>query len=229
MTAAEGGFGLVAEALDGDLDPLEDVLDPAPVVAAERVFDGLIWGVRRDEVDLGAETVRRDVLEHPGAVAILALDAGGRLALVQQYRHPIGLRCWEIPAGLVDPGEAPLAAAARELAEEADLRAGRWDVLMDYFTSPGYTTEAIRIYLARDLAEVPEAERHQRSGEERDMPLRWVAIDAAASAVLTGRLHNPHTVVAILTAHARRESGWADLRPADEPWPLWERLRAAQA
>ena len=208
-------------------DPaLADVPDPAPVRHTEIVYEGLVWDVRRDRVDLGSEIVTRDVVAHPGAVAILALDRRGRVALVQQYRHPVLTREWEVPAGLLDvAGEDPLLAAQRELAEEADLRAGRWAVLTDYFTSPGFTSEVIRIFLAEDLAEIPGDERHERFGEERDMPLRWVDLDAAREAVLDGRLHNPHTVIAILVAHAQRERAWSGRRPAEAPWPERELLR----
>lgn len=207
---------------------LADVVDPQPVLSSRTVYRGLVWDVRRDEVDLGtAGRVHRDLVAHPGAVAILALDEQDRIALVQQYRHPVGVRDWEIPAGLLDvAGEPPLQTAVRELAEEADLAAGSWAVLVDYFTSPGFTSEAVRVYVARGLSEVPEAERHTRGGEELGMPLRFVPLDEAHEAVLEGRLHNPHTVIAILAAYAARARDWSGLRPADAPWPLWERLRA---
>ncbi|CCI52851.1 NUDIX domain-containing protein [Nostocoides jenkinsii] len=211
-------------------DPLPaviaDVIDPARVLAAETVYHGLVWDVRRDQVDLGHEVVARDLIEHPGAVAVVALDDTGRIVLVQQYRHPIGMRDWEIPAGLLDlDGEPPVVAAARELGEEADLRADRWDLLIDYVTSPGYTSEAIRIFLARDLNEIPEGERHHRTGEERDMPRAWVSLDDAFAAATSGKLVNPHTLVGIFAAHAARAADWTTLRPADSPWLLWERLR----
>ncbi|MEI2777849.1 MAG: NUDIX hydrolase [Tetrasphaera sp.] len=205
---------------------LADEVDPQPVLASETVYHGLVWDVRRDLVDLGvAGHVQRDLVEHPGAVAVLALDEQDRIALVQQYRHPVGVREWEIPAGLLDlDGEDPLVTAARELAEEADLAAESWAVLLDYVTSPGFTDEAIRIYVARGLSEIPPAERHTRSGEEHGMSLCFVPLDEALEAVLSGRLHNPHTVIAILSAQAFRSRGWAGLRPADSAWPQWERL-----
>ena len=209
---------------------LADETDPQPVVGQEVVYRGLVWDVRRDAVDLGeAGVVRRDLIDHPGAVAVIAMDEDERIALVQQYRHPIGLREWEVPAGLLDiGGEPPHVCAARELAEEADLVAGEWSMLIDYATSPGYTSEAIRIYLARDLSPVPEGERHARDGEELGMPLRFVSLDEAYDAVVAGRLHNPHTVIGIFAAYAARSRGWATLRPADVPWPLWERLRGGR-
>ena len=101
----------------------------------------------RDTVDLGeGGVVQREYVQHTGAVGILALDEDGRVLFVEQYRHPVGMTLWELPAGLLDVrGELPLRAAQRELAEEADLRAGRWDLLIDWFNSPGGMTEALRL------------------------------------------------------------------------------------
>jgi 8-oxo-dGDP phosphatase len=191
------------------------------VVSSEVVFDGKIWDVRRDEVRLeDGQTVVREVLVHTGAVGIVALDEQDRLLLVRQYRHPVRRYLWEPPAGLLDIlGEDPLAAARRELAEEANLRATDWHVLVDFFNSPGGSTEAFRCYLARGLEHIPEDERHEGEGEERDMPVAWVPLDEARDLVLGGHLHNPTAVTGVLAAWAARESGWRTLRPADAPWP----------
>jgi 8-oxo-dGTP pyrophosphatase MutT (NUDIX family) len=201
--------------------PLEDRLEPRPVLEARTVYAGMIWDVVRERVDLGeAGPVEREFVRHPGAVSVVALDGHDRIALVQQYRHPVRVLEWELPAGLLDVGgEPPWLAAARELHEEADLAAGRWDVLAEYFSSPGGMDEALRVYLARDLSPVPEDERHQREHEEHGMPLRWIELDEALGAVLAGRLHNPSTVIGVLAAHASRELGWTTLRPHDTPWP----------
>jgi ADP-ribose pyrophosphatase len=200
---------------------LRDLSAPRPVVASERLLDGMVWDVVRDTVDLGrAGRVRREYLSHPGAVGVLALDDVDRVLLVRQYRHPVRMELWELPAGLLDVDhEPPWRAAARELAEEADVRAATWHVLVDWFTSPGGMDEALRVYLARDVEPVPEPERHVREGEELDMPARWVDLDEALAAVLGGRLHNPSAVVGILAAHAARAGGWTTLRPVDAPWP----------
>lgn len=191
------------------------------MTASAALYDGRIFDLRADTVDLGAGgVVTRDYVDHPGAVAVVALDAEDRVLLLRQYRHPVGRELWEPPAGLLDlPGEDACVAAARELAEEADLTAGRWDVLVDYFTTPGGSNEALRVFLARDLAPVPPELRFDREAEELDMPQRWVPLDEAASAVLAGALHNPSAVVGILAAVAARAAGWATLRPADAPWP----------
>ena len=191
-----------------------------PVSESRTVFEGMVWDVVQERVDLGAAgEVTRQFVRHPGAVAVVALDDDERVCLIQQYRHPVRTLEWEVPAGLLDvEAEPPWVAAARELHEEADLRAGRWDVLADYFSSPGGLDEALRVYLARDCAEVPEAQRHVRDGEEHGMPVRWVPLDEAESAVLTGRLHNPSAVVGVLAACAARRRGWSTLRPVDAPW-----------
>lgn len=204
-----------------------DVLAPRPVTASEVVHRGLVWDVVRDTVDLGASgTVRREYVHHPGAVGILALDEHDRVLLVRQYRHPVGYELWELPAGLLDvDAEPPVEAARRELAEEADLRAERWEVLVDWFNSPGGMDEAIRVFLARDLSAVPDGERHEREHEEADMEAVWVPLADARDAVLAGRLHNPTTVVGVLAACAARDAGWATLRPADAPWPEHKAFR----
>lgn len=198
-----------------------DRIDPRPVLSSEVIHPGYVFDLVSETADLGeAGPVTREFLRHPGAVAVLALDDADQVCVIQQYRHPVGAFDWEIPAGLLDvAGEDPAAAAARELHEEADLRAGRWDVLLDYWTTPGGNDEAIRIYLARDLAVVPEDERHQREAEELGMPTGWISLDDLHAAVLAGQIHNPSTVIGVLAAHASRAAGWSTLRPTDAPWP----------
>ena len=200
--------------------PLRDELVTPAVSASEVVFEGAVWDVRRDTFDLEGETLVREVVDHPGAVAVLALDEDDRALLIRQYRHPVAAHEWEVPAGLLDiAGEDPLVAAQRELAEEADVTADDWSVLVDYFTSPGGLTEAIRVYLARGLRPVPEGERFQRDGEEAHLIHRYVPLDEVVAGVLAGDLHNSTLVIATMTARASREGGWTSLRPADSRWP----------
>ncbi|GAA4731858.1 NUDIX hydrolase [Pedococcus ginsenosidimutans] len=201
---------------------LADRFEARPVVAQETVFEGMVWDVVSETVDLGeAGEVTRQFVRHPGAVAVAALDDEGRIALVQQYRHPVRMFEWEVPAGLLDvDGEAPHVGAARELHEEADLVADTWHVLVDYVSSPGGIDEALRIYLARDLSPVPHADRHTRDGEELGMPLRWVPLEEVRDAFLAGRVHNAALGIAALSALASRDQGWATLRPVDAPWPI---------
>jgi ADP-ribose pyrophosphatase len=191
-------------------------------LSSQTVYEGRIWDVVRDSFQLNDEgnPLVRDSIEHPGAVAVLPMNDAGEVLLIKQYRHPVGMDLWEIPAGLLDvEGEDFVAGAARELAEEADLVAGRWNVLADFFNSPGSSSEAIRIYLARGLSDVPGHELHVRTDEEAEIELHWIPLDAAVAAVLDGSLHNPSAVVGILAAAAARADGFEGLRPADAPWP----------
>jgi 8-oxo-dGDP phosphatase len=138
--------------------------------------------------------------------------------LIKQYRHAVGTYLWELPAGLRDvAGEDPVVGAARELGEEADLRAARWDLLIDLHTSPGFSAETIRLYLARDLSPVPDAERHTREEEEADIELAWVELDEAVAMILRGEITNAAAVGGLFAAARARDDGWATLRPADTP------------
>ena len=204
-----------------ELDPLADEFVNRPILDSRTVYDGMVWDVVSERVDLGeAGAVTREFVRHSGAVAVAALDDQDRICLIQQYRHPVRALEWEVPAGLLDVhGEQPWVAAVRELHEEADLTAGTWHVLADYFSSPGGLDEAMRVYLARDLREVAHADRHERDGEELGMPLRWVPLEAARDAILAGRMHNATATVAVLAALAARDQDWATLRPQDAPWP----------
>ncbi len=199
---------------------LRDELVTPSVTSSDVVFDGAVWDVRRDTFDLEGQTLVREVVDHPGAVAVLALDEHEDALLIRQYRHPVAAHEWEIPAGLLDiEGEDPLLAAQRELLEEADVTADHWAVLVDYFTSPGGMDEAIRVYLARGLRPVPDAERHERDGEEAHIVQRRVSLDDVAAGVLAGDLHNSTLIIAALAARSARAGEWSSLRPADSPWP----------
>lgn len=205
-----------------DTDFVRDALTTPTIVASERVFNGVVWDVRTDVVDLGEQgQVRRDFVDHTGAVAVVALNDAGEVLLLRQYRHPVQSYLWELPAGLLDvPGEPWVSAAKRELAEEADLTASEWHTLVDYYTSPGGSDEFIRIFLARGIGEVPEAERHVREAEEADMVPAWVPLSEAVNKVFAGDLHNPSTVLGILAAHIGSQENWVRLRPADAPFEL---------
>ncbi|MBV9870564.1 MAG: NUDIX hydrolase [Frankiaceae bacterium] len=192
-----------------------------PVASSVTPFrSGRVIDIRTDKVAMpGASLATRDVVVHPGAVGIIALDIGGRVLLLRQYRHPVKRFLWEPPAGLLDEaGEDPLAAAKRELYEEAHLQAARWDVLLDVFTSPGMTDEAVRIYLAREVSEAT-GPRFEGEHEETAMPIEWVPLDEAVRLAQAGHLHNPLAVMGILAASAAAREAFAGLRPADSPWP----------
>ncbi|AKU16692.1 NUDIX domain-containing protein [Luteipulveratus mongoliensis] len=202
-------------------DYLADEVAPRPVLHHETLHKGAIWDVIREQVDLGdAGVVTREFIDHPGAVGCVALDEQGQVLLLQQYRHPTGILDWELPAGLLDvEGEAPWLAAARELHEEADLRAQDWHVLADWQNSPGGSTENWRCFLARGISAVPHDARFEREHEEAGIVVRWVPLQEAVDAVLAGRLHNACTVAGVLAAHAASQQGWATLRPYDAAWP----------
>lgn len=152
----------------------------------------------------GSEHGRAVVRPH-GAVGVLALDDADRVLLVQQYRHPVRARLLEIPAGTLDVGgEGPEAAARRELAEETDLVAADWSVLLELVTTPGYSTERWTVYLATGLSVVPDDERTEREAEEADMTQWWMPFTDAVDAVLAGRIGDSMTVAAILAEQARR-------------------------
>jgi 8-oxo-dGDP phosphatase len=189
-----------------------------PVDSSAVLGDGSLVRLRRDMVRMpSGEVVGRDVLEHPGAVAIVALHADDRVLLIRQYRHPVARLLWEIPAGLRDVAGEPLRATAeRELLEEAGYRAADWRVLTDTFTSPGISSERLRIFLARGLAEIPEAERsYVREHEEAYLVRTWLPLDQAVARVLAGDLHNGVTALGILSAYATRQDGFTALRDAD--------------
>jgi 8-oxo-dGTP pyrophosphatase MutT (NUDIX family) len=214
VTAASG------DAARGDLAPvpvLRDVERHWPVVGRPRKAKGAFVVLRTDRVRMpDGEVARRDVVEHPGAVAVVALDDAGQVLLIRQYRHPAGHLLWEIPAGLRDvPGEPARGTGERELREETGYAARTWHVLTDCYTSPGISTERVTVFLARDLAEVPDPERGPPLRHEEALLERaWVPLDRAVQLFLAGELHNGVTAVGILAAYAARHGGFATLREA---------------
>lgn len=184
--------------------------------SSETLHTGKIFALRKDRVRMpGGKLVTREVVEHYGAVAVVAIDDEGRIPMVYQYRHPFGRRLWELPAGLLDVnGEAPHLTAARELREEAGLQAQAWRVLVDLDSTPGFSDESVRVYLATGLMQVDRPEAHD---EEADMTLQWYPITEAIRLVFSGEIVNSLAVAGILAAYAVRE-GVAQPRPVDTPW-----------
>jgi ADP-ribose pyrophosphatase len=223
----------------------EDGAELFSVVSSERVFDGHVASLRIDEVVMpGGGTAKREVVEHSPAVAVVALDTAGpqdradnfevvdaeesadMIILIEQYRHPLGRRLWELPAGLMDvDGEPAQAAAARELLEETGFAAQKWSVLLDVATSPGFTEETVRIFMATDLNEIgrPDSEH-----EEADLRVVRVPLTVAVEAVLAGRIVNVMAVAGILAADAvlRGSAVIVDrsdesLSDQDRPWAIF--------
>ena len=188
------------------------------VESSEVLIDAPIIAVRRDSVVMpGGKPANREIVEHFGAVAVVALDDDGRVALVEQYRHSVGKRLLELPAGLLDMYEEDeLVCAKRELVEEAGLEAEQWGVLVDLVTSPGFAEEAVRVFVAKQLREV---ERPDAEDEEADMDFRWMPLSEAAQMVLRGEIVNSIAVGGILAA-CRVAEGKAQPRDVSEPFEL---------
>lgn len=186
------------------------------VLSSDDVYVGRIVALRTDRVVMpGGGTATREVVEHHGAVAIVALDDDDQVTLIHQYRHPLGRRIWELPAGLIDHlGEDPVETAKRELVEEVGLAAADWSVLVDVAASPGFTDEVVRVYLATGLSVV---DRDVLGDEEADLVARKVPLAEAVRMALAGEIVNGAAVGGILAAHVARTSGTSP-RPADAPW-----------
>jgi 8-oxo-dGDP phosphatase len=184
--------------------------------SSETLHTGKIFALRIDHVRMpGGKIVTREVVEHYGAVAIVAMDDDGRIPMVYQYRHPIGRRLWELPAGLLDiNGEAPHLTAARELREEVGLHAQNWQVLVDLDSTPGFSDESVRVYLATGLTQVGRPEAHD---EEADMTVQWYPIAEAVQRIFSGEIVNSLAVGGILAAYAV-SNGIAEPRSVDAPW-----------
>jgi 8-oxo-dGDP phosphatase len=185
-------------------------------VAAETLYVGKIFALRADEVVMpGGRTARREIVEHYGAVAIAAIDDDANIVLVYQYRHAPGRRLWELPAGLLDvDGEAPYLTAARELEEEAGIKADGWSVLIDLVSTPGFSDEAVRVYLATGLRDIGRPAAHD---EEADLIIARHPLSEAVQMVFGGEIVNSTTVAGILAAHAV-QTGVAQTRSLDAPW-----------
>jgi 8-oxo-dGTP pyrophosphatase MutT (NUDIX family) len=190
-----------------------------PVLQSHEVYDGQIITVHVDTVQMpDGCSADREVVSHPDSVAVVALDDQQRLLLIGQYRHPVGRKLWELPAGLRDrDGEPPLDTARRELAEETGLRAATWETLVDLHPSPGMSTEAVRVYLATEL------EAHGRdgeaAGEETDLEQRWLPLALALEEVLSGAITNGLAVAGLLAVCGHAGITSTTIRVAEADWP----------
>lgn len=186
-------------------------------VDSEDVYQGRVMALRVDRVAMpGGAVATREVVEHPGAVVVVPLDAEDRVVMIHQYRHPLARRLWELPAGLLDvAGEDPLLSAQRELAEEVGLAATDWSVLVEVAASPGFTDEVGRIYLARGLSEVDRL--NAEFDEEADLVIERIPLAEAVRKVLAGEIVNAGAIAGVLATQAVL-SGAAESRPTDAPW-----------
>lgn len=173
------------------------------VISSQTLFQGYCYRLKTDGVEMPDGKVhQREYLEHQGAVTVAAIDDHNRVAMVRQYRHAAGQHLWELPAGIRDvDGEPNLLTAQRELAEEVDLHAERWDFLGSFFTTPGISSESMFFYLARDLSQVPESDRYQRQEEEAELELNFLDLDEAVAMVEKGEISNAVCAMGLMLAH----------------------------
>jgi 8-oxo-dGDP phosphatase len=202
---------------------VEDTQESWPVAATEPLLKHWLLTVRSDKIQMPDKNfAERTVVSHPGAVAVVTLDDASRVLMIRQYRHPVGYQLWEIPAGLRDAaGEPPLETARRELFEETGYRAREWHVLIDYFTSPGFTTERLRIYLARgvELAKGDTGPGYVRHDEEKFLVQKWVPLAEAVRLAFAGKLHNSAAITGVLAAQSAQATNFSALRPPTAPEP----------
>lgn len=195
-----------------------------PVRSRTVLGEGRVSAFVDEEIETpSGDLITRQYLTHPGAVAVVAWDEeADRIAVLRQYRHPVRMELVEIPAGLLDlDGESWVTAAQRELAEEAELAADRWDVLVDMCTTPGACEESLRIFLARDLRPASRPDGFVLEGEEAHMSWGWVDRDELVGAILDGRCQSPTLVAGVLALETSRLAGRLQgLRSPDADWPI---------
>jgi 8-oxo-dGTP pyrophosphatase MutT (NUDIX family) len=190
------------------------------VLRSRPVWAGHIAKVRVDTLSMpGGRTADREVVEHDRAVAVVALDTSGNVVMLEQFRHPLRRRLWELPAGLMDQdGESARSAAERELAEETGLSARHWSILVDIASSPGFTDEAVRVFLATDLTEI--GRQGEITDEEADLKVVRVPLVDAIRGVFDGRIVNGSAVAGLLAASVALgvPVSTPEPRSADDPW-----------
>jgi ADP-ribose pyrophosphatase len=169
----------------------------ARIVSSKTVFRGPVFSVVSQQVqEPDGVRVRRDIVEHPGSIVILAVDDSGqtpRVLLERQYRHAAADRLWELPAGSLDPGEEPLSAARRELLEETGYSAAKWQKALYFFVSPGFLTESMQVFLATGL----KKGKAQPEEDER-IALRFFPLKQAVQMAVSGKIIDAKTIAPLL-------------------------------
>lgn len=195
--------------LPGRIAPgdLADMPESWPVASTSPVYSKPFLSIRTDEIVDDSGSYDRVIVEPKGAVGVVALDDDDRILLIQQYRHPVGARLLELPAGTRDvDGEPPLRAAQRELAEEGDVFAEHWEELFSVVVTPGYSTETGTLFRATGLSPVPAADRTEREAEEAAITQWWMPIDDALQAIYDGRITQALAIIGVMAELARRHS-----------------------
>ena len=173
------------------------------MVSQETVYEGVIVNVRRDKARLmDGRITNREVVEHPGGVAVFAMDDQGRVALVRQYRYPMGEETLELPAGKLEPGEDPRDSGLRELAEETGLVPGTFEDMGCLYSSPGILAERIYLYYAKDLTQGPT---HPDDGEFVETV--WLPYQDLVDKARRGEIKDGKTLVGILKASFLLDAG----------------------
>lgn len=165
-------------------------------LSSQRIYDGRV--IKLDVLDVAlpdGRQAKREVIRHPGAVAIIAIDSQRQVLMVHQWRVAGERVMLEIPAGTLNPGEDPLACADRELQEETGLRAGKLELLGAFFVAPGYTTEKIHLYLGTDLSE-----SRLPMDDDEFIEVERIALDEALRRVTAGEIEDGKTITGILRA-----------------------------
>jgi ADP-ribose pyrophosphatase len=164
--------------------------------SSKRVYDGRILNLRVDQVILpnGGNTTR-EVVEHRGAAAIVPVTQGGNVVLVRQYRYAIATNLLEVPAGTMEPGEEPENCALRELEEETGYTSKKVEKIMDFYPVPGYSTERIHVYLARDLVK-----SQMRTEEDEHINVEILPLEKALEKIRSNEIRDAKSISALYRA-----------------------------
>ena len=171
-------------------------------IKSERIYEGAIINLRRDEVTVQNGTSMREIIEHNGGAVLAAVTGEGRLVMVRQYRKPAGRVMLEVPAGKIDPGESAEAAAKRELKEETGYTAGKIKFLMQFYPSVGYSEEILYLYLCTDLTP-----GETNFDENEAIDIEEYEINRLHKMVMDGDVQDAKTIIAIMTVKNLLEEG----------------------